>query len=118
MRVLILGSSGLIGEALVRELYGRGHTVRLWDFQMGPGYDLADPDNLPRLKRAFSICDCVFFFAFDVGGSKYLQAAGDRIITTNNALMKPVFDLLAETGKPFFLVLLRCLKCLRCPMAM
>ncbi len=64
MKVLILGSSGVVGKALHTLLESQGHDVIPWDISISPDHDLAREFSLPP-------CDFVFFLAYNVGGSKY-----------------------------------------------
>ena len=103
MKYLILGSAGQIGSALTTYLKDNGHEVG--------EFDLANYDNFSQdlrypnleLGRMLSWCDFVFFLAFDVGGSRYLDKYQNTysFISNNIKIMDTTFDALRATGKPF-----------------
>lgn len=99
MRVLILGSSGVVGSALSTHLKRRGHDVTDWDIALSPKHDLSNPTNTVHLKRAIDESDFVWFLAYDVGGSKYLQDMTIDFMNRNCAIMMHTFSLLR--GKKF-----------------
>lgn len=101
MKVLVLGSSGQIGSALVPFLTTHGHEVTLFDIELEPKHDLRIQKNAYLYALAGQI-DCVVFLAFDVGGSKYLSTAQHSytFIQNNLSIMKCVFDFISETGLP------------------
>ena len=103
MNYLILGSAGQIGSALTTYLKDNGHEVG--------EFDLANYDNFSQdlrypnleLGRMLSWCDFVFFLAFDVGGSRYLDKYQHTysFVSNNIKIMDTTFDALQATGKPF-----------------
>jgi nucleoside-diphosphate-sugar epimerase len=99
MRILILGSSGVVGSALSTHLRSVGHDVTDWDIELSPKHDLSNPTNTFHLKRAIDASDFVWFLAYDVGGSKYLQDMTIDFMNRNCAIMANTFSLLA--GKKF-----------------
>lgn len=102
MRVLVLGSSGQIGSALVRYLRGVGHTVVPFDIELDSRHDLRIDANA-ELYALRDKVDYVVFLAFDVGGSKYLSTAQLEygFIQNNLAIMRTVFDFLSVSKIPF-----------------
>ena len=97
MRILVLGSSGVIGSALVKNLKRKGHDVKEFDIKNGPEQDLRVPGALDSIIPGI---DFVFFLAFDVGGSKYPVNSVDYI-STNIRLMDSTFASLAKFKTPF-----------------
>lgn len=102
MRYLILGSEGLIGRGLTAYLKSKGHSVTGIDIALDQAHDLRSYDNryfLDCLKSA----DFVYFFAFDVGGSKYLSQYEKTFdfVSNNTKIMNTVFDALHKTQTPF-----------------
>lgn len=72
MRYLVLGSSGSIGSNLCIFLRSKGHVVTEFDIKNSDLEDLRIPSN-PKLENVIMDVDLIFFLAFDVGGSKYLN---------------------------------------------
>lgn len=95
MKILVLGSEGIIGSGLCRHLSKIGHTVDKWDILLGPEQDLriSAPD--------MSNYDFIFFLAYDIGGSKYLINKTTSFINNNMKIMINVFDSLERSKKPF-----------------
>jgi len=100
VRYLILGSSGQIGSALC-EYYGEKNVDR-FDITDSDLQDLRLNDNKLLLEKMQS-CDFVYFLAFDVGGSRYLQKHQQtfEFVDNNVRLMQNTFDALRVTKKPF-----------------
>ena len=99
---LILGSSGVVGKALVNEYSNRADVTPLrYDIDANPYHDLRKDKK--NLKTAMEVCDFVFFLAYDVGGAKFLDKNKNNIslIQNNSRIMDNVFGLLQDTGKPF-----------------
>src|SRR5438067_11145549 len=64
--VLVTGSAGRIGQAAVRELKARGHTVRGFDLAPTPGADVSLVGNLTdaaAVRRATAGCDALVHLA-------------------------------------------------------
>jgi nucleoside-diphosphate-sugar epimerase len=102
VKILILGSSGQVGSYLVEHLEQRGHLVIEFDIARGLGEDLRIFGN-SNLEKVMKDSDFVFFLAFDVGGSHYLeryQDTGDFILN-NLQLMTNTFTLLRKLEKKF-----------------
>ena len=101
LRVLVLGSSGVVGSSLVKHLRTLGHDVIEWDILLSPMHDLSNSVNTLHLKRVIDDCDFVFFLAFDVGGSKYLADTSTDFINRNLLIMMNTFSLLEGKSKRF-----------------
>lgn len=99
MKVLVLGSEGVIGTALCRSLTESGHQVTHWDVKLSPKHDVSDIVNIRTLKRIVDDSDFIFFLAYDVGGAKYISNAGMDFINRNMMIMFNTFNLLE--GKRF-----------------
>jgi nucleoside-diphosphate-sugar epimerase len=104
MKNLVLGSSGLIGSYLLDGLdyYDEDH-IEL-DIKNSPHQDLRDPTLIVHDK--FIEADFVYFLAFDVGGSKYLNSNQNTLefIRNNMQIMENTFELLDKYKKPFIFV--------------
>ena len=100
-RVLVLGSGGLIGSEVTRQLRGAGYHV--YEVTNRAHIDLRARGALDRFD-ALGV-DFVFFLAAEVGGSKYIDAgvAAQQIaIVRSNLLMyETVFTWLGEREIPF-----------------
>lgn len=101
-KILILGSSGQIGAYLSKFLSSKGETVIEFDVAANFKEDLRITNN-PALIDAMKVSDFVYFLAFDVGGSHYLEKYQDsfQFISNNLRIMCNTFDYLAELAKPF-----------------
>ncbi len=99
---LILGSAGQIGGALSHHLRTRGYDVLEFDIAANGKQDLRIRDN-SELVEAIKKADFVFFLAFDVGGSHYLETYQDsyEFIENNNRIMANTFEVLRTHEKPF-----------------
>jgi len=102
MSILVLGSSGQIGSEIVRHLRAQDRPVLKFDIKEHASEDLRIHDN-DLLKNRLSKADFVFFLAFDVGGSKYLEIfqKTPEFISNNLRLMENTFTALRVSGKPF-----------------
>lgn len=102
MKYCILGSEGQIGSTLKEVLKKEGHTVLEIDLVLGKGHDLRhDPEGL--VERSIYDADFVFFLAFDVGGSHYLQKHQHtfEFLHNNIQMMSKTFGYLKKYNKPF-----------------
>ena len=102
MKVLNLGSSGQIGAYLTKYLRDKGHEVIEYDKELGPQYNLtAIPSSW--LEHCIKEVDFVFFLAFDVGGSRYLNKFQHtfQFLDNNIRIMANVFGLLQKYRKRF-----------------
>ena len=100
--ILILGSSGQIGSHLVNFLKNKKYNVVEFDIERNKKEDLRLRNN-PILKKKLANADYVFFLAFDVGGSRYLQKyqKSYEFIKNNLDLMSETFELLKKNNKRF-----------------
>jgi nucleoside-diphosphate-sugar epimerase len=100
--ILVLGSSGQVGAYLSKFLSSLGHAVIDFDLVNHEQEDLRIAGN-PLLLQAVHEADFVFFLAFDVGGSHYLERYQDSLefISNNVKIMSNTFDCISEFRKPF-----------------
>ena len=100
--MLVLGSSGQIGAYLVAELKKQGYEVLEFDIAKDTSEDLREPNN-QLLESLVEKSDYVYFLAFDVGGSGYLEQYQDTInfISSNVRIMENTFILLHRFDKRF-----------------
>ena len=102
MKYLVLGSSGQIGKPLCDFLQAQGHDVTEFDVKISPQHDLRtiDPDQLAKICSRH---DFVFFMAWDVGGSVYLEQKQKTFdfVHNNMAIATNVFAALAQSKTPF-----------------
>ncbi len=107
MKYLILGSEGQIGKSLCDFLVKHGNEVFRYDIQNDDSQDLRTINKNKNNKKNFlsklEQSDFVYFLAWDVGGSKYLEAKeGSFDFLNNNVLiMNNVFESLYKIQKPF-----------------
>jgi len=94
MRVLVLGSRGVIGKALVSHLHRKGHDVTEWDIRIDVKHDLSNTLNNPGLQSVISNSDFVFFLAFEVGGAKFITKPTVDFLRRNSLIMSNTFSLL------------------------
>ncbi len=99
---MVLGSSGLIGKQLKLYLEKQGKVVLEFDINNDQKQDLRIHDNL-ELNDCIKNADFVFFLAFDVGGSKYLNnlSKNEEFLVNNTSLLLNTFTLLSYYKKPF-----------------
>jgi nucleoside-diphosphate-sugar epimerase len=95
MKILVLGSKGVVGTSLVKFLKEIGHEVVDYDLVMGSEYDLRI--KAPKMDNY----DFVFFLASDVGGAKYLSEKNIEFINNNIQIMFNTFNKLKKSGVPF-----------------
>ncbi|MDB4794885.1 NAD(P)-dependent oxidoreductase [bacterium] len=100
MKYLVLGSSGQVGNALVKYLRKKGKEVITFDIADKPEQDLRIKDILNDL---IVDVDFVFFLAFDVGGSKYLKKnqLSYSFLHNNILLQAHTFEVLKSYNKKF-----------------
>tara|TARA_R100001163_G_scaffold63734_2_gene56309 strand:+ start:4920 stop:5732 length:813 start_codon:yes stop_codon:yes gene_type:complete len=100
MNYLVLGSSGQVGSALVNFLKSKGEFVLEFDLVNGCHQDLRTEG---AVDHAIEMADFVFFLAFDVGGSRYLNKYQHNFnfISNNTALQLHTFKQLKRHNKPF-----------------
>ena len=100
-KVLILGSSGQVGGHLVQYCMREGISAVQYDLVRTPNEDLRLYS--PNLIEVMRDVDFVFFLAFDVGGSRYLEKFQKtfEFIDNNMKIMVNTFEALKEAEKPF-----------------
>lgn len=100
--ILILGSSGQIGLELTKFLKSKNYNVFEFDIVEDELEDLRIHNN-EILEKYIRESDFVFFLAFDVGGSRYLQKYQKTFdfLHNNIRIMSNTFDLLKKYSKPF-----------------
>ncbi len=102
MKYLVLGSAGQVGEPLCRYLKEEGHEVFTFDIVDSTEEDLRIPFN-QKLDNYMNLCDFVFFLAWDVGGSRYLNKYQDsfEFIQNNIKIVTNTFEAIKKYNKPF-----------------
>lgn len=102
MTHLVLGSSGQIGQYLVKHLKNKGEKVYEFDIERSQSEDLRTYSN-SSLYHSIDASDYVHFLAFDIGGSNYLKKYQDtfQFIDNNMRIMTNTFELLKYFKKPF-----------------
>lgn len=102
MKYLVLGSAGVVGKSITDYLHTVGHDVLTFDIEDSPYEDLRIYKNT-KLEEYMSQCDFVFFMAWDVGGSVYLQKYQNtyEFIDNNLRIIVNTFELIKKYNKPF-----------------
>lgn len=104
MKYLVLGSAGQIGSAFVKKIKKehKNDSIIEFDIETSPKEDLRIYHN-ELLDKAVKECDFVFFFAFDVGGSRYLKTYQNTFdfISNNTKIINNTFDIIKKHNKPF-----------------
>jgi nucleoside-diphosphate-sugar epimerase len=100
MKYLVLGSSGQIGSELTKFLRKNEETVIEFDIALDKNQDLRIPNVLDKIIMDV---DFVFFLAFDVGGSRYLQKYQYTydFIENNTKLTLNTFESIKKYKKPY-----------------
>lgn len=100
-KVLILGSSGQIGSHLVKFCVDKGISVVEYDISRSPDEDLRQFS--PKLSQLVKDVDFIFFLAFDVGGSRYLEKYQNTFdfVDNNMKIMTNTFNVLRDSRQPF-----------------
>lgn len=101
-RFLILGSAGQIGTYLTNYLIEKNYQVDTFDIEDSIHEDLRTHNN-KLLEQKVKNSDFIFFLAFDVGGSRYLNKYQHtyEFIDNNMKIMTNTFQLLKKYNKPF-----------------
>lgn len=102
MRYLVLGSEGQVGAAMISYLKKNKKEVLEFDIVNSPEQDLRIHQN-PLLEKLIREADFIFFLAFDVGGSRYLQTYQQTydFISNNTKIINNTFDLIHKYNKKF-----------------
>ena len=101
--ILILGSEGQIGGHLQDYLkVKKNYNVIKFDLILGKKFDLRNFNNY-LLEKQIKKSDFVFFFVFDVGGSRYLKRYQKtyNFLINNLLILGNVFRLLKKHKKKF-----------------
>ena len=100
MNILVLGSAGQIGSALTEYLKKQNYNVFGYDIDSDPSQDLRISN---ALEKILPNVDFVFFLAFDVGGSHYLNTYQHSydFISNNVKIMDNTFESLNKYKTPF-----------------
>lgn len=100
MKVLVLGSEGLIGKSLCNFLKNKYEIIH---YDKKIDLDILDNNKFNFLSSKIKESDFIFFLAFDVGGSQYLEKFEHtkQFISNNIQIMENVFNLLELYKKPF-----------------
>jgi nucleoside-diphosphate-sugar epimerase len=98
--ILILGSSGQIGRSLCNFLKEKNYNVIEFDIDRDLNEDLR---NEKILDSILDKIDFVFFLAFDIGGSKYLEKYEKtfEFINNNTKIILNTFNSLKKNNTPF-----------------
>lgn len=101
MKYLVLGSRGQIGSSLVSYLRKIGEQVEEIDIVRSEQEDLRY--NTSVIEQKIQQADFVYFLAYDVGGSRYLEKnqKSIQLILNNSRMMDTVFVLLQKYNKKF-----------------
>ena len=102
-KILILGSSGQIGSHLEEFLKKKKkYEVLKFDILLGKSFDLRNFRN-KNIEKYIKKSDFVYFLAFDVGGSRYLNKYQKtyNFMINNLLIMGNVFKLLKKLKKKF-----------------
>lgn len=99
--MMVLGGSGQIGLPLCQYLSKQGIKVYNVDLILDNEHDLREDCRLADYWM--EQVDFVFFLAYDIGGSKYLQTKQGKFdfLLNNTKIMTNVFSLLKKHNKPF-----------------
>jgi len=100
--ILVLGSSGQIGSYLCSHLESLSYDVSRYDIAENPWNDLRRIGDA-NIDYAIRNSDFIFFLAFDVGGSRYLNKYQNtfNFIDNNSRMMVAAFDRIKIHQKPF-----------------
>lgn len=107
MRYAVLGSAGQIGAPLCKFLHEQGEEVIEVDLVRNESLDdlrvLPTEDSPYHWTNRLDQADFVFFLAFDVGGSRYLNKYQHtpEFLSNNTKIMDNVFSYLQRKGTPF-----------------
>lgn len=101
-KVLILGSAGQVGAHLKDYLRNKNYSVLEFDLATSKFQDLRKFKN-KKLSNLIRQSSFVYFLAFDVGGSRYLNKYQNTFgfVSNNILLMQNTFELLRKYKKKF-----------------
>jgi nucleoside-diphosphate-sugar epimerase len=100
--ILVLGSAGQVGSHLSRYLRLKGYKVLEFDIKNSPVQDLRR-SQMKDFQSLVYKSDFIYFLAFDVGGSHYLEKYQDtfNFIDNNMRILTNTFDVIRKFDKPF-----------------
>ena len=100
--ILILGSAGQVGSHLSKYLSIKGYEVLEYDIENSPAQDLRQ-SQIEDLQSLVYRSDFIYFLAFDVGGSHYLEKYQDTFdfIDNNMRILTNTIDVIKKFDKPF-----------------
>jgi nucleoside-diphosphate-sugar epimerase len=100
--ILVLGSAGQVGSHLSRYLKLKGYKVLEFDIKNSPVQDLRR-SQMKDFQSLVYKSDFIYFLAFDVGGSHYLEKYQDtfNFIDNNMRILTNTFDVIRKFDKPF-----------------
>jgi len=100
MKILVLGSDGQVGSSLTEHLRNIGHDIVGFDIFSNKEQDLRIENVLDDIVPSV---DFIFFLAFDVGGSIYLNKYQNtyEFMSNNIKIMDRTFDTIKKYNKKF-----------------
>jgi nucleoside-diphosphate-sugar epimerase len=101
MKILILGSSGQIGQELASNISSDENECISIDIKLSDLHDLRKKNQF--LEENFENADFIYFLAFDVGGSNYLSEKQNTLsfLLNNTEIMLNTFKLIKKYNKKF-----------------
>lgn len=100
--ILVLGSAGQVGRHLTKYLNLKGYRVLEYDIENSSLQDLRR-SQIKEFESLVSKSDFIYFLAFDVGGSHYLEKYQDtfEFIDNNMRILTNTIDVINKFKKPF-----------------
>lgn len=100
--ILVLGSAGQVGGHLTKYLNLKGYNVLEYDIENSSIQDLRQPQK-KDFELLVSQSDFIYFLAFDVGGSHYLEKYQNtfRFIDNNLKILINTINVIRDYNKPF-----------------
>lgn len=104
-KYLVLGSSGFIGQKLCAYLKSKNCDVLEFDLKNHFEEDLRIIEN-QKLQESIAKCDFIFFLAFDIGGSKFLNKCSHNkeFLINNTKIISNTFEALSNYNKKFIFI--------------
>jgi nucleoside-diphosphate-sugar epimerase len=100
--ILVLGSAGQVGSHLSKYLSLKGYEVLEYDIENSPAQDLRQ-SQIREFQSLVYRSDFIYFLAFDVGGSQYLEKYQNTFdfIDNNMRILTNTIDVIRKFDKPF-----------------